>query len=346
MKDVSPGNTLRVVVLSASDAATDKLIAEAIADALLLNNSEGGPGSSVIAAPPSLADDLLLEADAAVVMDALSLRQALEAGVGLCAAVLPTFDTAWAGSLSDGDCVCVVHADLVADAVSRGAISSRVHVVGPIAPKRFTPLPSSLRSPKKIELGLDPTKAVVLIPSSGLDAMDLGVALTQLAQVSSTVQFLFDVDDDVQAAEALRREVPGRDITARMFADRGQAPEYWQLADIVVTRPRSTDVLKALAVGAGLVLPTPGRSDARAADILCRAGLAIAVGPKVSMANAVDQAIHPDSLKAIQSAVTSLDVASGARRLAEHVRRQWGSVEAESRASQRPRGLPKGLETL
>ena len=65
MKDVSPGNTLRVVVLSASDAATDKLIAEAIADALLLNNSEGGPGSSVIAAPPSLADDLLLEADAA-----------------------------------------------------------------------------------------------------------------------------------------------------------------------------------------------------------------------------------------------------------------------------------------
>lgn len=346
MNDVSHANTLRVVVLSASDTVADKLLAEAIADALLSNNSQGGPGSNVTAAPPSLAEGILLEADAAIVMDALSLRQALEAGVRLCAAVLPTFDTAWAGSLCDADCVCVVHSDLVEDAVSRGAVASRVHVVGPIAPKRFTPLESGLRASKRNELGLNPGKPVALVPSSGLDAMDLGVALTQFAQVNGDVQFVFDVDDDVQAAEALRAEVPGRGLTASMFADRGRAPEYWQLADIVVSRPRSTDVLKALAVGAGLVLPAPGRSDARAADILCRSGLAIAAGDTLSLTNAVDQALQPNALKVTQRAIAALNIASGARRLAEHVQRQWGSAATEMGASQRPRGLPKGLETL
>ncbi|MCB9667545.1 MAG: hypothetical protein H6715_05430 [Myxococcales bacterium] len=339
-------NTLRVVVLSSSDDSNERLIAEAIADAMLVGNPKGGPGSAVAAAPQSLAEGILLEADAALVLDAPSLRQALEAGVAMCAVVLPSFDVMWPGSLSEADCVYVVHETLIPEVLNRGAKKEHVHVIGPIAPKRFSHVKDDVRSAREAEFGLVETTPIVLVPTSGLDAMDLGMALTQLAQVKSNVQFLFDVDDDVQAAEALRREVPGRGIQGRMFADRGRAPEYWQLAQVVMTRPRSTDVLKALAVGAGLVLPKPGRGDGQAAKLLCEIGVAHAVNQDMAIASTIETAIAPAAIERTRRHIEALDMQSGARRLAEHIRLRWDGGFGKAASSQRPRGLPKGLEAL
>ncbi|QQR89327.1 MAG: hypothetical protein IPJ88_14115 [Myxococcales bacterium] len=343
MIDQNEANTMRVVVLGTQSSGGQRAITQSIADAIAegTRRDPGLPKRGVAAAPESLAEGLLADADAAVALDATSLRQAIEAGVPLCVAVLPTFDTAWAGELADADHVMVSHEALVSDLVARGARSETVYVTGPVQPKLFDPCVDLKKAKARFSL---PDLPVVLVPTAGLDAMDFGMALTQFAKMSDRCFFLFDVGDDAEAADALRREVPGRVQHAMMFADRGASHEYWQLADIVVSRARGCDAMQALSVGASLLLPAPGRSDTRAADILKKAGVATVVSSTRELSEALDAALANEARAAAKQAIKKLDLPSGARRLALQLRKCW-AAGSES-ASVWPRGLPKGLETL
>lgn len=301
------------------------------------------PGLMTMPPPANLNEpDALHEADAVVALDARAMDRARSAGVPFRVALLPSFDLGWAGDLADADLVLVAHAGLVDEVVRRGATADAVEVVGPIGPPGFVPAVdvSALRR----ELGLPSGKSIVLVPSDSLVEHDLTQIVVQLTLVSSPAVFLFDVGQDLETAEMLRRLVPGYGLDAFMFADCAGAEKFWQAADVVFARARGPEAIRGLAVGAPLLLMSPGRSDAHAVSALRQSGAASVIEAASMVAPVLDQALGPAALSLAKSAARLLDAASAPERTAVRVHKAW--KRARGGSSLIPRGLPIGLERL
>ncbi len=333
---------LRIVVLDGrGDPYADEVtaaVAEALSSEAPADRGRGG-GAERGGTPEALLHD----ADAAVVLDDGSLLRAREAGTPLCVALLPGFDVAWAGDLAEADRVLVAHQMLVGAVVRRGALREHVVVTGPVAPAGFDPAadPDEARR----AAGLDHRGPLVLVPGSALEEHGPDSVLIQLGLVSNDAGFLFDVGNDPDAAETLRRLVPIHGLTAWMFAEERGAGRWWALADLVVGRPRGYEIPRALAVGAPLVLLPPGRSDASAVDALEAAGVARDADVLATLAVTIDAALEPAALAEGRDAVRALEVRGSAARVAESVREAWQRRKATG-AEGPPRGLPHGLERL
>lgn len=331
---------LRIVVLDGRGDPYAGSVTATIAQAL--STDAGGedkrPGDR--SATP---EALLHDADAAVVLDDGSLQRAREAGTPLCVALLPGFDASWAGDLAEADCVLVAHERLVAQAVRRGAAREDVRVTGCVSPAGFEP-PTD-RPGARAQAGVDHQGSLVLVPAAVLEEHGTEPVLIQLALASEGVAFLFDVDNDPEAAEELRRTVPAHGLNAWMFAEERGSSRWWQLADVVLARPRGYEVARALAVGAPLVLLPPGRSDAAAVDALEAAGVAREADVLATLAVTIEAALEAPALAEARAAVMALEVQASGERIAEAVREAWKERE-EAGVGAQPRGLPHGLERL
>jgi len=335
---------MRVVVLSGRPEHGAKLVAEAIAEALSRVAGEDERGGSIPpdAAPESSAESLLQRADAAVVLDPGSLERARAAGTTLCAAVLPSFDIAWGGDLAEADRIIVSHQLLVPSVVERGAPRDRVVVGGVVGPKGYVP-PADRRA-LRAAAGLSADATVVLVPTATFEEEDATSLLVQLSLVRSGTVFLFDVERDVETAEMLRRRAPAHGLRSHMFSSGPHSHELWQLADVVVGRPRGWEISQALAVGAPVVVVPAGRMGVNAAATLEELGVARGADRVATLAVAIDAALEPAWLEVARSKIVALEIGGAAKRVAAAVRDAWERrLETASFAA---RGLPIGLERL
>lgn len=332
---------LRIVVLDGRGDRQANEVTAAIAEALESESpAEGGDRRRAEIATP---EALLHDADAAVVLDDGSLVRAREAGARVCVAVLPGFEASWPGDLAQADSVLVAHESLVDSVVRRGASRSSVAVIGPIAPRGYTP--ATERAALRRELGIDHAGPLVLVPSQVLEEEGTDALLIQLALVSKNVGYVFYVDNDAEAAEELRRVIPVHGIEAWMFAEERGAERYWQLADVVLGRARGFEVSRALAVGAPVVLLPPGRSDASTVRAIETAGVGRDADVLATLSVTLEAALEPAALDEARRAIAALELAGSKKRLAEAVREAWKRLSA-SGSTLSPRGLPHGLERL
>ena len=272
------------------------------------------------------------EADIALAFDPLSLELARAARVPCCIAVLPTFDTKWAGDLGLADGVLVAHDDLI-EALPASA-RGRAVVVGPIAPPQFEPPDdrAKLKAKHSIE------RATVLIPAELLEDLGATPLLIQLELVSAPVTWLFDVGMDVEAATALRRLLPGHSIDAALFTHGADAAEYWQLADLLLTRAKRRDVSLGLATGAGLVI-LGSDVDESAAAALEKSGVARIARSLTTLSVELDGAVSV--AEELGQAARDLDPTGSAARSLTAAEQQ-----VRDSATRIPRGLPIGLERI
>lgn len=335
--------TLRIVVLDAQPGQRFG-VTESIAAALA---AEPAPRNARASEPPSMATEgeaeaRVHEADAAVALDAASLERARESGVPVCAVVLPSFDIAWPDDLGQADLVLVAHEVLRDALVRRGVALARIDIVGPVAPEGWAP--ATERNALRAAAGLDPATPVVIVPAAVLDEEGPHALLMQLALVSKDVVWLFDVGNDIETADALRRIAPAHGVRGYMFADGPDAVRHWQLADVVLGRARGDEVLRALAIGSPLVLLPPGRTDSVAAAALEASGAARRADSMATLAVTIDLAVTPDALAAGRAAAAKLDSPGSAMRIATKVRDAW--IARHDAGQLLPRGLPTGLEKL
>ncbi|MEZ4340570.1 MAG: hypothetical protein R3B82_28450 [Sandaracinaceae bacterium] len=274
-------------------------------------------------------------------LDPAAEARARDAGVKRLVAVLPTLDAGADDWDLDAEVVLVAHRATVEAVVARGVERDRVRVVGPIAPAGWAP-PAD-RAALRAELGLPADVPWIVVRASALDLEDLGPSLVQLSLVSRKAVWLFDVGSDPEAARLLRRRVPGHGLDAHMFADGPDALSAYQGADLVLGRLGGTEVLRAFAVGAGLVCPEPRSSQLALAHRLETEGLAHVADAAATLSVTLDTALVPAALEEAHAKVAALDVANGAARVAEAV----ATLDSDERLSLAPpAGLPRGLERL
>ncbi len=333
---------LQIVVLDARPGPPDG-VTEAIATALAnepgINTARASEAPAVAAA--SEAHARLHQADAAVALDSASLERARDAGIPLCGVVFPAFDLAWAEDLGRADLILVAHPSLADALVARGVSRAALEVVGPVAPAGWTP--ASDRLVVRAEVGLPHSGLVVVVPAAVIDEEGPTSLLVQLGLVGGAT-FLFDVGQDIETAETLRRVAPAHGISGYLFAQSSETPRYWQAADMAIARSRGGEISRALAVGAPVLLLPSGRTDEVAAASLAATGAAVRAESMATLAVSLEQALEPSALHAARAAVSALDAPGTAERIAHVVRQGW---EQRRDAGQLlPRGLPSGLEKL
>lgn len=275
-----------------------------------------------------------------VVIDPDALERALAAEAPRVAAYVPSLTGAWEGSLAEAERVFVPHAAAVETVVMRGAARHRVEVIGPVAPRGFSPVDDRSETRRRLELA-DVDRPAVVVEARALAALDLSSALVQLSLVRTNAVWLFDVDHEPQLAERLRDLVPGYGLDAWMFAnDDERDPLVWGGADLVLGRLEGLTPLLGAAVGASVVATPPRREDVRAAHRLESTGALEIVDAPATLAVTLDARLTPEKLAEGQEGSLALGAEGAAVRLVE---RLFALVEGTEAA---PLGLPAGLERL
>lgn len=165
-----------------------------------------------------------------------------------------TPDEAW--GVTDADRYLVVDDEAAMSLQEGGVAGDRILTVGPLCESRFwqaaTTAKSTLR--KRFKLASGP---VVLVEVAGLgyDTTTQVALQLSLSQVEPT--YLFDAGDDVEAATALRRQVPALGMKAKLFGKTDDAQLFWRCADAIIARPRPRAVARALVLGAPMVAFLP-----------------------------------------------------------------------------------------
>ncbi len=335
----------RVVVLGRAQSRFAEAVVRTIARALAGEGADEADKTPVPAGPDSRAPQtqgVLQMADAVVALDPSSLEHARSLGVEVVVAVLPGLDIAWAEGIANADCIAVGHALLAEEVIRRGAPRGRVVVTGIVPPEGHAP-PSD-RDALRRRYAIPEGARIVLAPIAALDDEAIAPLLVQLSLVAGKVTVLFDVGDDPEIAEMLRRSVPGHGIDARMFADGPDAAELWQLADVVLVRARGPEAVRALSVGAPLLVLGRSRMEDPATQVVVTSGVGQVVDALATLAVALDASLEPAKLAERRAAIQKLDLDGAARRVAECVQDAWRRRREALGPSLK--GLPVGLERI
>lgn len=335
----------RVVVLGRTQSRFAEAVVRTIARALA-----GEQGDESTAAPAAATQDgrtpqmqgVLQMADAVVALDPGSLEHARSVGVEVVVAVLPGLDIAWAEGIANSDAIAVAHPLLAEEVIRRGAPRGRVVVTGIVPPAGYAAPTDRAELRERFEI--PDGSRVVLVPIAALDDEDFAPLLVQLSLVDGLVTVLFDVGDEPDVAEMLRRSVPGHGLDARMFADGPDAAELWQLADVVLARARGPEAVRALAVGAPVLVLARGRAEEIATQVLVTTGAGVVVEALATLAVVVDAALEPATLAKRRAAVGALDLERAPERLARCVQEAWRRRRDALGPSLK--GLPAGLERI
>jgi len=241
----------------------------------------------------------------------------------------------WAGAGADR---YLTVDDAAAVALADGGVDgARILPVGPFCPLPYAQAGREARAALRGRFKLPATGPIVLVEVSGLGYETTSQLALQLSLSSAKAAYLFAAGDDADAATALRRQVPTLGLKAKLFGNTSDAPLFWRAADVVIARPRTPAVAKAMAVGARMVAlaPEDGAGKALAESLEARKLGIAAQGPLFvsSALEAVLAAAGPPSMEGEDGAGNAADVVwvvgRARREIAEEVR---AAERAETRA--------------
>jgi hypothetical protein len=228
--------------------------------------------------------------------------------------------------------------DAAAVALADGGVDgARVLSVGPFCPLPYAQAGRETRAALRGRFKLPASGPVVLVEVAGLGYETSSQLALQLSLASAKAAYLFAAGDDVDAATALRRQVPTLGLKAKLFGNTSDAPLLWRAADVVIARPRVQAVAKAMAVGARMVAlaPEDGAGKALAGSLEGRKLGVAAQGPLFvsSALDALLAAAGPATMEGEDGAGNTADVVwvvgRARREIADEVR---AAERAETRA--------------
>jgi hypothetical protein len=277
-------------------------------------------------------------ADVALALDlpaARALARERERGVpvpvvALCEELAPRPD--WPVQIDRYVCIDDEAAVALAER-GRGAIDpARVTAQGAAVGRAWIEAAERERSTWRAELKLPADGPVVLIDCAPLGLERLGQLLMQLALLDAPVPLVFDAVGDDDVASHLRRQVPRLGLGGKLVTDPARVPGAWRAADAIVTGGQPTACVRALAVGAGLVLLDPEGDAAANARALAQRGAGV-LTPLLGISSAL---LDPARLASLAAAAAQIggviDGADPVARLAElclEVARSRSDVLAE-----------------
>ncbi|MCG8425563.1 MAG: hypothetical protein MJE77_47395, partial [Proteobacteria bacterium] len=139
------------------------------------------------------------------------------------------------------------------DLADHGVDGDRIVPVGPIGERAFVEAMSKPRAGLLTRFKIRNSAPIAVIQVAGLGYEMTSQVALQLSLLSTDATFLFDADTDVEAATALRRQVPSLDLRAKLFGRTDDAPLLWRCADVIVARPTDVTVARAMLLGAHMV---------------------------------------------------------------------------------------------
>jgi len=169
--------------------------------------------------------------------------------VAVCADLEP--GASW--GQADADRYCAIDNETAVALADAGVEDDRVLVVGPIGERAWADAAAEDRAGLRARFGAGERAVVVEVAGLGAELTGQLVMQLSLAEVSDRITYLFDAGADVDAAAAVRRQVPVLGLRAKLFGQSADAGRYWRAADVVVARPRSRAIARAMLVGARLL---------------------------------------------------------------------------------------------
>lgn len=169
--------------------------------------------------------------------------------VAVCADLEP--GASW--GQADADRYCATDNETAVALADTGAEEDRVLVVGPIGERMWADAALEDRAGLRARFGAGDRAVVVEVAGLGAELTGQLVMQLSLAEVSEHVTYLFDAGTDVDAAAAVRRQVPVLGLRAKLFGQSADAGRYWRAAEVIVARPRTRTVARAMLVGARLL---------------------------------------------------------------------------------------------
>jgi hypothetical protein len=245
-------------------------------------------------------------------------------------------DASWAAT--DADRYLTVDEEAAVMLAEHGVDGERIIPVGPLCEWAFVEAAKesrdSLRQRYRIDAG-----PVVVVHVDGFGQEGSAQIALQLSLVADNATYLFDAGGDVEAATALRRQVPTLDLRAKLFGRTPDSARYWRCADVIVARPTPAAVARTMALGGRMVSFMP---EGREAAHLARAMEARGLGTTAESALLLSSALEPllgkpprsDERVGMDGAGTVADVAwivGSERREVIGERRAWATATTRAR---------------
>lgn len=200
------------------------------------------------AAPPDVA--VVFDPYAAIAMTVVRDAAATPTPVvAVVAALAPA--SAWAQT--DADRFLAVDDGAAVTLTDHGVEADRILVVGAFGEYHFAIAARDSRDALRKRFNL--SGRVVTIAINGMSPEAVGQLLLQLSLFNGVdgTTFLFDAGADVDAAAVVRRQVPVLGLRGKLFGATADAPLLWRCADVLVARPQSQTLARALLLGTPLV---------------------------------------------------------------------------------------------
>ncbi len=221
-------------------------------------------------------------------------------------------DRAW--SATDADRYLTLDDEAAVALSELGIDGERIVPVGPLCERAYASVAAEGIGDLRKRYRITNSGPVVLIEVAGLGYEQTGQLALQLSLLAREATYLFDAQNDADAATALRRQVPTLDIRAKLFGATADAARLWRCADVIVARPRPRSVARAMVLGAHMValMPDDGEGKVLAQGLEAR-GLGMTAGSALLLSSALEPLLgkkrRSDSMVGADGAANIADIA-------------------------------------
>jgi len=211
---------------------------------------------------------------------------------------------------SEADAVAVASEQTRRTCEQRGLLAERLHVCGVPVELRFS---SPVDRPAlRRQLGLDPSRATLLLASGGMGYGPLETLVRRLLRVelsvASRLQLLVVCGHHDALVQRLSRRCADGPFPVRVFGFVETMPELMQASDLLVTKAGGITIMEALTVGLPMVLcgTIPGQESFNAEYVVAHGAAVDAAHPAEAVATVLQLLGHPQRLEAMRHAAKSL----------------------------------------
>jgi hypothetical protein len=196
-------------------------------------------------------------------------------------------DSTWAAT--DADRYLTIDEEAAFVLAEHGVDSERILPVGPLCEWAFVEAAKESRESLRQRHRIDGGGPVVVVHVDGFGYEGSSQIALQLSLVGGSATYLFDAGSDVEAATALRRQVPTLDLRAKLFGRTPDAARYWRCADVVVARPTPEAIARTMVLGGRMVSFMPeGREGTHLARAMEERGLGTTAGSILLLSSALE----------------------------------------------------------
>jgi UDP-N-acetylglucosamine:LPS N-acetylglucosamine transferase len=289
---------------SRPDGALDKVLqalAGEVAERRLLRELDEHPPDVTIAFDPATAAALSLVRDQG--------RHSAPV-IAVVAELQP--EAAWAAT--DADRYLTIDEEAAVELAEHGVEGERIIPIGPLCEWAFVEAAQESRDDLRQRYRIEGGAPVVVVNVDGFGYESTSQIALQLSLIGGNASYLFDAGNDVDAATALRRQVPTMDIRAKLFGRTPDAPRYWRCADVVVARPTPLTVARCMVLGSRMVSFLPeGREANQLAKALEARNLGTTAGSILLLSSALEpllgRPVRADQRLGVDGAATVADIA-------------------------------------